>query len=1723
MNRQRNKNASGSTQTRRGSTLIIVLALLSLLAFTGMMFYTFSAQERAAAEYFSEAAKAEQRVTEDPFPWAMEQLLIGANDAQKSSIVWGPRDATDRRTSRHSLVHLMLGSDTTLHSGEGIGWVYNGVGVPVLDVNHNGTFDAGVDVVPATPLQNPLEFVDSLALWGSQFGRDAVEQQVYGNRQLGGAGSTFPEPDVDYTYPDINNIFLGHRGWAIRDNGATPNQYERIPVYIPSFMRPALLKSGPNNGPSGNTVLTDSNWYDDAAAHGGFLFRTMRPHAQHIVGYDAAGNAVRRYLDATNPADNSAILNLPGASGPFPLRRNEGVNGANFGNLGLWTGDAPDDFVLDSDNDGDGVKEGIWMDFAYPVQETADGRLYGTLFSFTIYDLDSLIDLNIHGNLSGLARNGSIPNEATTSMTVSSLSQSNQGLGPNEVNPIWALRPSTLTTNPGPFSSWYGSGPGSALAQANMEFLWLLTGRMDGTDLFEGRWGDAPALWNLGQTLPGSGLVARLPRPGAARYTRPSDQPSLPSWYLFNAPGGLAGVDDNQNVLEGVAHPRTGVIRGFVHPMDFGGAGTSTVPGNPFVPSMLPNPTGTPEQWPGYINYPLVGENMNAILNDSPYLRGPDNDITTQADNLVQTSDRFLNVLLEDPLEVIVDLEAAQRTADQIFSPADLIPAHLTKTDIVAAQSDISTRLQDLAVEAFAADSDIAERFTTLTNSLRAIPLTRTPGRPWEANFPPTFGAIAPFTGADTFRPQVRRLLSGRDQTGNTRELAQRLPLSLNHIIDFDRPAPPVGSPEYSNYIRTAELRFRALTEHPDVSAANEPTIPSALPLPAFPPQTPDAQEFWARRDRQQMARDIYVLLYTVGGAQVNTATARDYTASNAHPARQLYTDEQLRQMAQFAVNVVDAMDTDNVITKFEYDKDLSDGWNLDDDPYTNSDDLAGILLPTDPDYAAVTRHGMYPDDSTARGVVYGVEAQQLAFSEVLAVRSAKLADDHEATSFDDTNGDPTNSLPTLQNDFLFVELQNMLPMPLDLGQPAVTGETVDKTIWRLVRRERDNADSPIQPPAEGLPTPPTHFVAFSSHIANRIDGGGRFSISATTATGAQVGSSDLFVDLGAPNAAGPPGYTGSFDGIYELIAPNAANGTLPTVSTNLPDPAFDPRCDLDLIAHAGQNRFYESAPEALLENVSALADYIGHHIDGPLGATAPDGNPLLIEGDFDPVTVPPGTLAGPKGFDLVLERRANPNMPSLSVLDNPWVEVDRIRVLLSDLNIQDMDTAAEVRGDVTTDRVRNIVSIERSEPLQDFRNPSVFNPATFRSNTLKGDATLPPDDSLGVNSGTPATGMAVWQPHFDRDFASPGELLHVPVFGPALLTQHLSRGRLAPLQQLGSVVPVPPFTDASISNASLAASLILWPDLDDDPTTPSVFDNRWYRLLGFLEVPSRVNRMLTNYASLRRIPGKVNLNGIRHTEVYAGLIDEPGLADVPLAGGTFAPFMQSFLPEGPSRIGVAPPYADFTIASTDIKDRWFEFVQQRDGAVQSYDPVSGQAAATFWVPGTPRSTPFHAPTYVRPDGSGAGGDNGVFKTLNRELQTEASPIANRHWLEVGDVPNYHLLPISSAPTATAAQRYQLLSKIANNATTISNAFIIYGTAAYFEGSEDASGHIRLGGRMGLDVDGDGDPRNDSGWERRAIFIVDRTELLNAYDPGTGNIDWQRLIKHRVDLSADAD
>ncbi len=259
----------------------------------------------------------------------------------------------------------------------------------------------------------------------------------------------------------------------------------------------------------------------------------------------------------------------------------------------------------------------------------------------------------------------------------------------------------------------------------------------------------------------------------------------------------------------------------------------------------------------------------------------------------------------------------------------------LSGTDLGAAISSglVTSRMNDLAPVALSsANQLIRERFTTVSNSFRKFMYRHQLGpnlrpdvegsagdddepREWEntadsdgadnnndgipdgdgyLEFPPAFGPvgskIAPYSAKDPFRPQARRMLTS--EIGDTRPVFGQLPLSINHILDVERnpQTPQEGTARFLQYMQRTGLRFRPLTEHPDLTEGNTVTTANTLPTwsaaspVAYPPTTVGEREFWARRDRQKMARDIFVLLYTTGGAQLLNATNEDiidYTGTN--------------------------------------------------------------------------------------------------------------------------------------------------------------------------------------------------------------------------------------------------------------------------------------------------------------------------------------------------------------------------------------------------------------------------------------------------------------------------------------------------------------------------------------------------------------------------------------------------------------------------------------------------------------------------------------------------------------------------------------------------------------------------------------------------------------------------------------------------------------------------
>ncbi len=358
---------------RTGSVLVAVLWLMALLWVLGIFFFLFANTEQNSAQHYADAAKVDNRCGVDPdvlWDWALRQLIVGAKfdddgddnlidattggyDTERESAlyVFDPRSRFN--VTRHSLLGHVLGNDLHPYNGEGINLIADpsGNGDPIVDQDRDGDTDANE--------QGLLDFNYSAVTNGG------TPEDV----------TTFLQPpptsDPGYTYPDINSLFLAYLG-------TSPDGTQ---VLIPSFHRPQYLRNA-------GTQVTD--W--DTANTVDFSGRVLRPHVNH-QSLDSSGNPYQRYLtDMPFTKPDGTIVQ------PFPFSNNTANVFAP--QEGVWTGAA--NYEYDVDADGDGIKEAIWMDIGFPVQE-CDGRRYKPLFAFTVLDADGLLNLNVAGNTSGTA------------------------------------------------------------------------------------------------------------------------------------------------------------------------------------------------------------------------------------------------------------------------------------------------------------------------------------------------------------------------------------------------------------------------------------------------------------------------------------------------------------------------------------------------------------------------------------------------------------------------------------------------------------------------------------------------------------------------------------------------------------------------------------------------------------------------------------------------------------------------------------------------------------------------------------------------------------------------------------------------------------------------------------------------------------------------------------------------------------------------------------------------------------------------------------------------------------------------------------------------------------------------------------------------------------------------------------------------------------------------
>ncbi|MBS0204033.1 MAG: hypothetical protein JSS49_14095 [Planctomycetes bacterium] len=1692
MNRITRRTSSRVQQpARSGSTLLIVVALMGMLAFLGFVFYTFSAQERANALALAEGAKVRTAPSIEPdalWDFALQQIILGPHDSNFQSILWG---------GRHSLLPNMYGRDSIPYNGEGVHLGNNG-GVPFVDMDYDGSL--AITALGTAENVNLLNVIDSPAA------NNGIQWGAGKSIWLGGAFNPtttnyIPEPDVNYSSPNIDSMFLSYDGIA---TDAAGNQKR---VIIPSYMRPQYLRKVAGTA--------DSQWYNSKDANGN-NYPSMRPHPSHVC-LDSSGNVLNfqgtstpipRYFssaDASNglPPYNTYVrkpfTSVTNPVNQFAPSESINTNSPTVGTLGVWTNNStsPFDIDLDVDTDGDGIMDSILMDLGYPPVRRGDGKLVIPLFAINIRDLNGLLNLNATGNLAGNNNTatlqvtgpsgGYLGYRATGAgvYTPDNLSKSNQGTSTYEINPQRALtadpfyNPLTMNYNDNALGyseaaaqvayalqlfdpSVTASNPTQAgrsvVELANIEWLMLNMGRAQFhvglansgalqnaiTDIFAGRNGEYLDQRSYLADYGNSGTLY-MPRPGqSARF--------FPTYGW-----GPTLTDDNANGNEGEANYNTR----WVHPVDFSGAGIQFrrfgfgPDGHPGVVGVDDDGNGLIDDpleagWSGSddavaygtqaVQYPMMFTASGSLL--WPSYSGYQNYgqtirwgefVSTGSNSTKLMTSASAGQLLDDPTETVVDPVVMSPSYsgstyvatngssitnavnnDMVFGPQEM--SFLQGSNRDSRQADVRSRLADLMPANLVASSNAAEirkRLTTVSTDRREFALTTYPVGQLRTN---SSGATTPYVSWESF-PQFPP-----DATYSSNPNPYR-----NELFYYLQQAWG-GSTGQSTKLEVNRLLFLN-------SAATQFGF---CPLP----EQTSVSDQSATTARQYMARDIYTLLYTLcQGSDL------DYRTNPTPP-----TPRQAREMAQFAVNLVDALDSDDIITAFYYDNDLSQsggGWTT----------------------------------AAATDVVYGVERQLLALTEVMGFRVSKTNTDSPMTIFDDTQTDANNG-----RRYLYFELQNVTPLPVKLASASSTRANVNVATgsggdWRISLYSADVAAKTTTllnrmvllsglSAVNNVNSQTTVQVDASNNVV--LTGGALFTVSSQDGTdkiGPDYRTSDFRADT-------------NVDGSYERFAPSGgapdteSGKVVPSSGTAITQFPI-PKCNLDLVWNYG-------------DGAASPTRFVLQSNDG-----TPGGFVTGITSGGSPINT----------LQIVLERRvADGNATPTS-----WVVVDR-----SPYFTVGTITPPEAPPAVMASDVTNALKTINSYP----RTTAISYSST--------DIPMPGANSLNTQSPTTGTQWQ-WQP--DRAFTSLAELMLIPMYGPDSLTD----GRLGNREFVDRTnlnIPFagdPLYPTATNANyiPTIASARFLRPD-NPDQTSQS---NRWYRLFQFLEVPNRAhqhpaiagitNTSVINWGSLGmygvpatftnpgtpgttsnttiplspvtgldnfpltepfnlplfygwpRVHGQVNLNMISSPQVLLALLDNDQLVRDP-------------------RYGVGSQFLDSADGDPSNRQWWIEFLKARESNINwgfNVDPITG-----LYVPGTATSRPFRG--FDALGGVAASSlsnsplEDTVLRSLPLDSTSSSNPNENRRLWEVGFNNAEHFgKPMNESNTSNTvlhpAARYQLMSKLMNNTTTRTNSYAVYITAQYHEVAEIPSDSgvsaFRIGGKL------------DDAPIHRGFFVIDRT------------------------------
>ncbi len=324
---------------------------------------------------------------------------------------------------------------------------------------------------------------------------------------------------------------------------------------------------------------------------------------------------------------------------------------------------------------------------------------------------------------------------------------------------------------------------------------------------------------------------------------------------------------------------------------------------------------------------------------------------------------------------------------------------------------------------------------------------------------------------AITYDDQLRRMLPW--------EILHGEKLNLNRYFEDD--APSYLGPMGAAYTTTPPA-YANQNDVPDIRGYLRTDAASRRPHAANNFQLVNTTGVYLSQ-RQLLARHLYCLMSLMIDPSVADFMFKDefdyrntnYTQNTPQFAgltqAQWAAREMLaRKIAQWAVNAVDAMDPDGVMTAFEYDVNPWNGWSVD-----------GILGTEDD----VDRFN-FPE----RRVVWGSEQPDMVITETLATHDRRVHDSPYYAMRTKTSGyDDDMDQLALPQGSLFVELRN--PRNPEVRAGAGAPETADRSYGPQplyeynggLDRTRLRVDAVASHPATGALTTPVWRLAISEHI----------------------------------------------------------------------------------------------------------------------------------------------------------------------------------------------------------------------------------------------------------------------------------------------------------------------------------------------------------------------------------------------------------------------------------------------------------------------------------------------------------------------------------------------------------------------------------------------------------------------------------------------------------------